>query len=97
MPKNSNTDPKPQCVQTDVSGSLFGLISKEIENIKKNIYYNIHDKNKKPIKILRIDISGKLPIADFIEAERVSLLTCLGELEIHSIYLHYLLIHPDYR
>lgn len=23
MPENSNTDPKPQCVQTDVSGSFF--------------------------------------------------------------------------
>lgn len=23
MPKNSNTDPMPQCVQTDVSSSLF--------------------------------------------------------------------------
>jgi len=23
MPKNSNTDPKPQCVQTDVSGSTW--------------------------------------------------------------------------
>ena len=73
------------------------LFLKEIELIKKNIFYNIHDKDKKPIKILRIDISGKLPVADFINAEKVSLLTCIGKPKIHSIYLHYLAVHPDYR
>lgn len=31
MPKNSNTDPKPQCVQTDVIASTDGL-SKYPEN-----------------------------------------------------------------
>lgn len=48
MPKNSNTDPKPQCVQTDVSRSVFiakfmGLIP--IKGIsehsgKEYYYYN---------------------------------------------------------
>ena len=86
---------------TDANNVLAVVFSdfflKEIELIKKNIFYNIHDKDKKPIKILRIDISGKLPVADFINAEKVSLLTCIGKPEIHSIYLHYLAVHPDYR
>ena len=34
MPKNSNTDPKPQCVQTDVSSSIYDnmLIGKKDSN-----------------------------------------------------------------
>ena len=34
MPKNSNTDPKPQCVQTDVSSSVLSL-----ENISPYLPY----------------------------------------------------------
>ena len=96
-----NTDSKKQYTPTDANNVLAVVFSdfflKEIELIKKNIFYNIHDKDKKPIKILRIDISGKFPVADFINAEKVSLLTCIGKPEIHHIYLHYLAVHPDYR
>ena len=46
MPKNSNTDPKPQCVQTDVSGSVFHSAISHIncdENISKETVNAINE------------------------------------------------------
>ena len=44
MPKNSNTDPKPQCVQTDVSSSFFigdyKIDRIDIDNFKITKKYN---------------------------------------------------------
>jgi hypothetical protein len=96
MTKHSENPEIATCDNNVLAVVFSDLFLKEIELIKKNIFYNIHDKDKKPIKILRIDISGKLPVADFINAEKVSLLTCIGKPKIHSIYLYYLAVHPDY-
>ena len=91
---SKNTESR-NCRKPPLAEVFSDLFLKEIELIKKNIFYNIHDQLKKPIKILRIDISGKYPIAEFIEEEKVSLLTCIGKPQIHSIYLHYLRLHQD--
>jgi len=37
MPKKSNTDQKPQCVQTDVSGSVFLQIGMHVKIIDDKI------------------------------------------------------------
>ena len=37
MPKNSNTDPKPQCVQTDVSKSVIFQNGLRIGNLFENV------------------------------------------------------------
>lgn len=42
MPKNSNTDPKPQCVQTDVMQSVISLSELRIGNY---YYWNAEGKN----------------------------------------------------
>jgi hypothetical protein len=96
MTKYSENPENATCDNNELAVVFSCLFLKEIELIKKNIFYNIHDKDKKPIKILRIDISGNLPVAEFINAEKVSLLTCVGKPKIHSILLHYLALHPDY-
>ena len=96
MTKHSENPEIATCDNNVLAVVFSDLFLKEIELIKKNIFYNIHDKDKKSIKILRIDISGKLPVADFINAEKVSLLTCIGKPKIRSIYLHYLAVHSDY-
>ncbi len=70
--------------------SEFSTITAEIDVLKKNIYYNIFDKDKKSVKILALDISGGQPVAKYIYAEGINLLTCLGKPKIHHTYLHYL-------
>ena len=37
MPKNSNTDPKPQCVQTDVSKSVILPNELRVGNLFENV------------------------------------------------------------
>jgi hypothetical protein len=96
MTKHSESTKTANCDNNVLAVVFSDLFLKEIDLIKKNIFYNTFDKSKEPIKILRIDISGKIPIAEFINAEQVSLLTCIGKPKIHSIYLHYLAVHPDY-
>lgn len=49
----------------------------QLKEISKKTYYNVHDKNKNPLRILGFDISGSEIIAQFIPNQSTCLLNCI--------------------